>query len=195
MHSRFVSTLAVVGVTLTIGLMYAAPASASIKFDPDRGTGFVGGGDVRTRFRWNDAMLQSRAAGVTFSHSRSIEDTYSVVCGWDPTPRGDREHLTIVVTHVRESAMLNLGSSVDYDASTATAANPKGRVVGFKLTGAVSGVSGTSVGPTVGMPCPDGRSYGGAKTIDKVRLKSSAIVSALTASYRNRSHDLLVTRH
>lgn len=195
MHSRFVSTLAVVAITLAGGLLYAAPASASVRFDPDRGTGFVGGGDVRAPFRWSGAMLQARAAGVTFSHSRSIEDTYSVVCGWNTTPRGTREHLTVVVTHIRESSLLNLGSTVTYDASTATAADPKGLVTGFKLTGAVSGVSGTSVGPTVGAPCPEGRSYGGAKTIDKVRLKATATVSALTASYRNLSHDLLVTRH
>jgi hypothetical protein len=194
MHSRFVSTLAAVGVALAAGLLYAAPASASVRFDPDRGTGFVGGGDVRTPFRWSGAMLQSRAAGVTFSHSRSIEDTYTVVCGWDTTPRGTRKHLTIVMTHIRESSVLNLGSSVAYDAATATATDPKGRVVGFKLTGAVSGVSGTSVGPTVGAPCPDGRSYGGAKTIDRVRLKSTATISALTAWYRSVSHDLLVTR-
>jgi hypothetical protein len=194
MHSRFVSTLAVVGVTLVGALTYAAPASASVRFDPDRGTGFVDGGDVRTPFRWSAAMLRARAAGVTFSHRRSIEDTYSVVCGWNAASTGHREHLTIVVTHVRESSSLNLRSSVAYDASTATAADPKGRVVGFRLTGAISGVSGTSVGPTVGAPCPDGRSYGETKIIDRVRLKSTATISALAASYRSLSHDLLVTR-
>ncbi|MEU7907623.1 hypothetical protein [Actinoplanes sp. NPDC049118] len=193
MHSRFVSTLAVVGTALAGGLVPATAASASIRFDPAKGTGYVGRNDVQAPFRWSNAVLQARAAGITFSHSRSIEDVYSVVCGWDK-PNGGRDHVTIVVTHPRLSTRVYLRSSVAYDASSVSSAEPRGRVVGFRLTGAVSGVSGTSVGPAVGAPCPEGRGQSGARTIDRVRLKSSTTISALTASYKGVDRDLRVTR-
>nr|BFE73279.1 hypothetical protein GCM10020092_065800 [Actinoplanes digitatis] len=108
MHSRLFSTLAAVAVALAGVLVPATAASASIRFDPATGTGFVGGGDVRTAYRWSAATLRAVAAGVTFSHSTSIEDTYSVVCG------GTRP-VTVEVTHLRLSARDDLSSSVAYD--------------------------------------------------------------------------------
>jgi hypothetical protein len=40
--------------------------SAAITFDPATGLGFVGKGDVQYTFGWNNAQLQSGAAGVMF---------------------------------------------------------------------------------------------------------------------------------
>ncbi|MET8149534.1 hypothetical protein ACIBSW_38335 [Actinoplanes sp. NPDC049668] len=182
MYSRLVAVLA---VALAGVLVPATAASASIRFDPATGTGYVGGGDVRTAYRWTGAMLRVRAAGLTFSHSTSIEDTYDVFCG-------STGQAPVEVTHLRQSARVELGVSVDYDAPSGYGAGRRGGVAGFRLTGAVSGISGTTVGPAVGAPCPAARAA--ADTIKKVRLKSTATTSVLAASYQGVDRDLLVRR-
>jgi len=195
MHSRSVSTLAVIGVALAGSIVFATTAAASVRFDPATQTGFIDRGDVQTAFGWSDAILQARASGIAVSHSRSIDDIYSVVCGWDTTSTGDRDHSTTVVTHNRESRRENLGVTVAYDSSSETRTNPTGKIIGFRLTGAVSGFSGTSVEPMVGGPCPEEEGQVVVKTIDAVRLVSSTTTSTLTASFEDVFHNLIVTRN
>ena len=65
-----------------------------------------------------------------------------------------------------------------------------GPVLGFRLSGARSGISGTTVPPAVGQPCPENR----GTTIDTVRRVSSATGWALTASYGATRRELLRDR-
>jgi hypothetical protein len=194
MHSRAVSLLALAGVALAGSVVFATAASASVRFDPDTGTGFIDKSDVEAPFGWSDAILQARAAGVSFMHSKGIEDFYSVVCGWDTTSTGARDHITLVVPHYRQALLEHLSATIAYDASTANPANPKGRIAGFRLTGSYNGISATTARPMVGAGCPEDADQAGVKVVDAVRLLSSSTTSTVTASFKGVAHDLLVTR-
>ncbi len=65
---------------LTAGALFVAavPASATVVFDADKQTGFVGKGDVQLAFEWNNKQLQANAADGTFRYSAT--DVYKAVC-------------------------------------------------------------------------------------------------------------------
>ncbi|WP_306214078.1 hypothetical protein [Actinoplanes sp. RD1] len=131
--------LALAGAVLAGGLAGVTPAAAAVTYDPRARTGFVGAADVRDAFGWSDATLAERAAGLEFDHHFFADDTYSVSCGEGVFP----------VVHHREFGRYQLGDTVTHDDGG------YGRnVTGFRLTGPIAGISGTSVAPAAGQPCP-----------------------------------------
>jgi hypothetical protein len=160
--SRRCSRLAVAGAILTTGIAFAAPASAAVRYDPEAKRGFVDTADVRQAFGWTTATLVLRADGVAFDQEFWTDDTYSVSCAGRVHPvvhhrlYGRFELIDAVVRRDRP------GPSTGY------------RITGFRLTGARSGISGTSLPPALGRPCPAGPGGVPGSTIDKIHLVSSA---------------------
>jgi hypothetical protein len=209
MSLRCLFRLSLAGATLAAGVVFAAPASAAVQYDPASRTGFVGAADVRRAFGWTAAMLAARAGGVAFDHDFWTDDTYSVVCGKRTYP----------VVHHKEYGHYELTEAVVRGAGARSAAGYGGGITGFRLGGATSGISGTSVAPAVGQPCPTGKGPGqglgqGAgqglgqragqgpgrgrgqdprqgATIDELRLVSSATGWALAARSGEVSHRIL----
>jgi hypothetical protein len=181
MYSRRLSQFAVAGATIAAGLAPAGPASASATFDPATNTGFVGGADVREAFGWTGAVLVSRAAGLVFGQDFWTDDTYSVGCGQSPFP----------VVHHRVFGRYELTDKVVRGAGRGHAGY-HGGPVGFRLTGAYLGISGTSVPPMVGQPCPAGPGAAEGPLVDRVQLTSSTTGWALTVGSGDVRHRLLV---
>lgn len=126
-------------------VILTSSALAAIVFDPATGTGFVGKGDVQTAFGWNNAQLQSNAAGVSFSYDTST--AYDIVCEWD-TETGGRNSKVIhhAVTLNRSTA---LNTAVTYEMRR----NGQGQVTGFNLLAFEdSTTTGGSI-PDVGDAC------------------------------------------
>lgn len=146
---RRILPLVVAGATLAAGLGYAAPAAASVRYDPQAKSGFAGAGDVRRAFGWSDAMLAKHAAGLVFNHDFWTADTYSVWCGRRPFP----------VEHQRDFGRFELTDVVVREPRRGAPAGyfARPRLVGFRITGPHAGISGTTVPPTVGQPCPEPR--------------------------------------
>jgi hypothetical protein len=160
--SRRCPRLAVAGAILTIGVAFAAPASAAVRYDPETKTGFVDTADVRQAFGWTTATLVLRAGGVAFDHEFWTDDTYAVACGGRVHP----------VVHHRVSGRFELIHAVVRRDGPRPSTGYG--ITGFRLTGASSGISGTSLPPAVGRPCPAGPGWVPGSTVDKLRLVSSA---------------------
>ncbi|MET0414912.1 MAG: hypothetical protein ABW022_02680 [Actinoplanes sp.] len=175
MNSRRLSRLAVAGATLVAGTVFAAPVSASVKYNPVTMIGFVGRSDIRDAFGWTGAVLETRAAGLAFDHEFWTDDTYTVTCGERVFP----------VVHHRQFGRYQLTGSAARDGYGDA-------LIGFRLTGARSGISGTSVAPAPGQPCPEGDSPG--TTIDRADLVSTATGWALTVNSGDVRRELRVKR-
>jgi hypothetical protein len=173
MSSRRPFPLAVAAVIVAAGLLSAAPAAASVTYDPDTRTGFVDRADVQHAFGWTDATMSAKAGGIDFDHQFWADDLYSVTCG-------DR---VFPVVHHRDYGRYELTDTV-----TRAGRGYHGKLLGFRLTGAHSGISGTSVAPAAGQPCPGGQGQG---TIDAVRPVSTTTGWALTVTSGTLSHQLL----
>lgn len=173
MSSRCLFRLAVAGATAATGLAFAAPAVASVTYDPATMTGFIDKFAVRKAFGWTDAMLTERAAAVGFAHDFSTADTYAISCG-GPTFR---------VVHLRESGTFELADTVAHNRTRGARIGYGGRLTGFHLTGARSGISGTSVPPAAGQPCPQDLGQAPGSTVDRARPVSSATRWALVAGF------------
>ena len=119
-------------------------ANAGVTFDPTTGVGFVGKGDVQLAFGWNNAQLQTNAAGVGFSYQ--VRQEYVAVCTWT-TGEG---HNGEKIHNVSHTLKYGASSTVTYDART------RNQITGFNLTGYPTGSGEVSVGtePLVGGPCP-----------------------------------------
>ena len=142
---------AVLGVALALA---STAALAEVVFYPETGTGFVGKGDVQDAFGWNDAGLQLRATGVTFTFGYTAQ--YAAVCTWT-TGEGTRGENTHHVTHKEE---MEVASNV----IVALRRNPQSMVTGFNLTGFGDGFSEGGELPVVGGPCPGNQGHGGVWT-------------------------------
>jgi hypothetical protein len=175
MKWRCLSRLAVAGAVLATGVAVATPAPAAVTYDPVAKTGFVGAADLRHAFGWSAATLASRAGGVAFDHDFFTDDSYSVGCGGRTYP----------VLHHREFGRYELTDAVVRRSS----AGYGNGISGFRLTGAAFGISGTSVAPAIGQPCPEGK----GATIDAVRLVSSAAGWTLTVRSGDVSRRLLAS--
>jgi hypothetical protein len=148
---------------LALALLTAAtPAPASVRYDPETKTGFVGSADVRQAFGWSGRELASRAAGLVFEHDFWTDDTYRATCGARVVP----------VVHHRDFGRFDLIDTAGY--------------TGFRISGARSGISGTSVPPAAGQPCPGDQ----GETIGKVRLVSSTTGWKLTVTSAGESRTL-----
>jgi hypothetical protein len=174
----FSSRLAVVGAVLVAGTVPAGPAAASVTYDPRAMTGFVGGSNVRHAFGWSEATLASRASGLVFDHEFWTDDNYTVACGGPGFP----------VVHHREFGRFELTDV----ASRGGRSGYDGELLGFRLAGAHSGISGTSVPPMAGQPCPE--CQGPRSTIDRADLVSSTTGWALYVSSGDLRHELLGPR-
>jgi hypothetical protein len=185
MSLRCLFRLSLAGATLAAGVASAAPASAAVTYDPASRTGFVGAAEVRRAFGWTTATLGARAGGVAFDHNFWTDDTYSVTCG----------RRTYPVVHHKEFGHYELTDAVVRGPVSRPAGGYRGGITGFRLAGAMAGISGTSVAPAVGQPCPAGQSPGRGRgrgaTIDEVRLVSSATGWSLTVRSGEVSHRIL----
>jgi hypothetical protein len=137
---------AVLGLALAA---VCAVAAAAVTFDPERGTGFVGKGDVQLAYGWNNAQLQANAAGVTFTYGHT--ETYTAVCSWI-TGEGTRGEQPHNVPHGRTVAV---NATIAYDARTMR------QITGFNLKG--FGDTYTEIGtvPVVGGACMGNPGHGG----------------------------------
>jgi hypothetical protein len=134
--------------------LVSSVAVAAVTFDPETGTGFVGKGDVQLAFGWNDAALQAKADGVTFSMEATTN--YEAVCTFT-TGEGTLGQKTHNVPHTS-------GISIDSSVSSATRRGPVGQVTGFNLLGfGTTSVDSGSI-PVVGGPCPGNEGHGGIWT-------------------------------
>lgn len=149
MLSRRVFQVAVAAATLGAGLGYAGPAAAAVRYAPETQSGFAGAVDVRKAFGWSDAKLAARADGLVFGHDFWTTDTYSVSCG-----RG-----SFAVRHQREFGRLELTDVVVRESRRGAAGGygQQPRPAGFRIDGPYAGISGTSVAPAAGLPCPEPR--------------------------------------
>jgi hypothetical protein len=151
-------------------LIGVALAAAPVSYNPQAMTGFVGESEVRTAFGWSVPTLATRADGLEFTHEFWTDDTYSVSCGGKAFP----------VVHHRDFGRFGLIDKHE---------RGYGKLTGFRITGASWGISGTSVPPAAGQPCPVG---GRGSTIEKSRLASSKTGCTLTATSGDVRRDLFV---
>lgn len=128
-------------------------AWALVTFDPDTGTGFVGKGDVQLAFGWNNAQLQSRASGVTFTYQSS--ERFEYTCEWYTGPTHNRKR-----HEVDHKKTTSVHSTIAYDARK----NSQGQITGFNLVG-LGGTTSTGDVPEVDGDCP-GTPGTGAVVID-----------------------------
>jgi hypothetical protein len=171
MYRRRILSFALAGAALA-GLAVAGPASAVVAYDPATRTGFVGEADVRKAFGWTGATLAARAPGIVFDHDFWTDDTYTVFCAGR----------ALSVVHHRDFGRFELIAAVARAAGRG-APGYRGKLTGFRLTGARFGISGTSVPPANGRPCPPDQVPGA--TMDRVRLVSTVTGWALTATSGN----------
>lgn len=155
---------------LTTAAQLVVPAPP-VQYDPATRTGVVTGGAVREAFGWDRRTLAARAPGVEFDHDFWTDDTYSATCG-------DR---TYALVHHREFGRYELSGGVT------------GKGYGspdFRITGAYAGISGTSVAPRTGQPCPARP----GTTISRLRLTATATGWSLSATSGDVSRRLLAGR-
>ncbi|GGN75542.1 hypothetical protein GCM10010112_46900 [Actinoplanes lobatus] len=145
-------------------LALPGPAHAKVTFDFGTNTGFVDAEDVRQAFDWDAATLRSKAKGLEFEHLRLVQDTYVVVCGG----AGARP---LRAVHTAQDAKEFLTVKVARKPGTRD-------VTGFRIVKAYAGISGTTVPPAPGTPCPE------PKPDEKVRtsrLVSTTVTTTLVA--------------
>ena len=138
-----------VAAILAVSVVPAAPAAAAVRYDPVARSGFADAADVRAAFGWSEATLSRRAGRLTFGHQFFTRDTYAVWCGTGPFP----------VAHERDYGRYELtGVAVREPRRGApTGYAGQGRLTGFRISGPHAGISGTSVAPAAGQPCPTSR--------------------------------------
>jgi hypothetical protein len=166
------SHLAVAGLAFVAGL-----APRPVTYDPETKEGFVDAAEIRDKFGWSEATLAARAGSIAFTHDFYTDDTYTVSCGKESFPvvfHHDYGYLALTRTIARETSGYH----------------PK--LLGFRITGANAGVSGTTVPPLAGEPCPE-KGRGGEK-ITRSHLDKSVETWALTASSGTASRRLMVVR-
>lgn len=139
-HAAAGSAAVAVAVFLAALVVPADPARAAVRFDFSAGTGAVDAADLRRSFGWSEATLRARAAALRFTKGTLIEDVYSVVCGQAGTP-------PVRTVHARQFATEFLTRTVDR--------GPNGDIRAVRITGPEAGISGTTVPPTPGLPCPE----------------------------------------
>jgi hypothetical protein len=126
----------------------ATAALAIVTFDPGTGAGFVGKGDVQIAFGWNNAQLQNRAGGITFTYNDSA--TFDVRCEWNTETGNDSIiHHDITVPRHR-----NISAAIEYDARVRT------QITGFKLKKFASNLIIDGNVPQVGDTCPGNSDHG-----------------------------------
>ena len=180
MSSRCLFRLVIASATVAAAVAFGTPVSASVTYDPETKTGFVDNSDVRDAFGWTGITLASRMRDVVFDHDFWTDDTYSASCGGK----------AVAIVHHREFGRFELTGAPATRRERGAAAGYHGRPIGFRLTGASSGISGTSVPPAVGQPCPPAQAP--SATIDKIHLASSTTGWALVVRVNDVRRQILV---
>lgn len=165
------------GAVIAGAVLSASPARAEVTFDFAAYTGYAGAAELRYAFGWNDATLRQRAAGVALTMSTLIQDVYSVVCGAAGTP-------AVRTVHAREFGTMFLTKTVDRAAG--------GAVRGLRITGSDTGISGTTVPPARGLPCPGGDPEAG--TVRAAAVVSTTKTLALNAESGSATRQLAMLR-
>ncbi|GGN05264.1 hypothetical protein FHR83_001376 [Actinoplanes campanulatus] len=122
-------------------LAFPGPAHAKVTFDFGTNTGFVDAEDVRRAFDWDAATLRAKAKRLEFEHLKLVQDSYAVVCG----EAGARP---VRAVHTAQDAKEFLTVKVVRRTGTR-------EVTGFRIVRAYAGISGTTVPPEPGTPCPE----------------------------------------
>jgi hypothetical protein len=152
---------------ILIALVFVATAvSASVTFDAETGTGFVGKGDVQLIYGWNNQALQANAGDVQFQAMTSVESERSWIC-----TNSNNEN-----TQERERTTTTTTAGV-----VASIARMKNQVTGFILAG-YSGapvVTLTTDGPMLNS-CPSGPWSLTTPAGDPVVISSSSSLAVST---------------
>lgn len=157
----------------------AAPAAAAVTYDPVAKSGFVDLGDVQRAYGWTAAKATAKAPGIVFHHEFWADDTYAVSCGRTAFP----------VVHHREYGRYELRDTVAAKEPRARSGYAR-KLLGFRITGPQSGISGTSVPPVAGQPCPEPR----GETIVRIRKLSTLTGWSLSATSGTDRRVLLIHR-
>lgn len=165
MYLKIETMKKVAGIFVMLVVM-TVTSFASVTFDATTGLGFVGKGDVQNAFGWNNAALQSNAAGVSFTYD--AVDIYEVTVEWT-TGEGKKGQKTHVITVERQ---------VVVSANILSNARTHKQIDGFRLTGIGTLVTSGNV-PVVGANFNDGNDV---KPITAVTLLSST-GGALSVNY------------
>ncbi|MBO3737047.1 hypothetical protein [Actinoplanes flavus] len=151
-------------VIVMAALALPGPAHAKVTFDFATNTGFVDAEDVRQAFDWDAATLRARAKGLEFEHVKLVQDVYAVVCA----RAGARP---VRAVHTAQDAKEFLTVTVVRAAGTR-------KITGFRIVKAYAGISGTTVPPTPGTPCPEPKPDDQVRTS---RLVSTTVTTTLVA--------------
>jgi hypothetical protein len=149
MHKWMGTTAAAV-----VALTFATAASATVTFDPNSGTGFVGKGDVQTAFGWNNAQAQANLSSITFSYKSG--GTFDVTCEFDtPGP---------VVTHhiITQTKTSSVNATVDYSFRV------HHQIDGIYLTGFGQVITTGDKIPSVGDGCPGNSGLGAITAVTPI---------------------------
>jgi len=170
--------LVVTGAALAAAVGTAAPAAASVTYDPKTMKGYAAAGDVRKAFKWSEATLNQRAPKLVFNHDFWTDDNYTVTCGKRVFP----------TSHHREFGRFELRHAVVKDKQRGAPKGYGGKLLGVWITGPSMGISGTSMGPAVGQPCADGE----PGTTTAVKLLSTKVGWALSVTSGNDYRQLVI---
>ncbi|WP_433794402.1 hypothetical protein [Actinoplanes sp. CA-252034] len=153
----------ITGALVAGSVLAPAAAQAAIRFDPATNTGFIDAEDVRTAFGWDEAGLARNSPDIGFTYHVGKAANYSVVC---------KGGVRAETSHNPGSTSAGLTTVVTWN---------RGRLTGFRLTGATSGASSMNVAPEPGLPCPDER--GG--DIRSVSYLNTTVTAGLSAEFRD----------
>lgn len=133
---------ALIGSGIIAGsLAVSSVAGAAVTFDPDKGTGFVGKGDVQLVYGWNNKVLQDNANSVKFQYV-GISTTVTEV-SWECTNNSNQKVQERERTTTTETSISGVVTTV---------ARERNQITGFSLTEYASVKEESTVatdGPTV----------------------------------------------
>lgn len=166
--------------------LVSTAAWATVTFDPDSGTGFVGKGDVQLAFGWNNSQAQKNANGVTFTYES--DQSYDVTCEWT-TLTGGKNSKTIY-HDVTNHKSTSVSSTIAYDARM------KNQYTGYNLLGLGSTVTTGTPVPNIGDPCPQGGGLadsdppGNDAVVTDVEIDPASVVSGFFVNFNGNKAQL-----
>jgi hypothetical protein len=132
-------------VFAAVAALLAVTAFASVTFDPNTGTGFVGKGDVQLVLGLNNAQVQNTPVSFTYSSSSTTVTSYTWTCDRDSGPQTQERANVTTVTNSTQGIVGSL-------------ARVKNQITGFNLLGWNGAPTITSTSEHDGNPigsCPD----------------------------------------
>lgn len=166
--------------------LVSTAAWATVTFDPNSGTGFVGKGDVQIAFGWNNSQAQKNANGVSFTYES--DQSYDVTCDWT-TVTGGRISKTIYHEATNHKST-SLSSTIAYDARL------KNQYTGYTLIGAGATTTTGDPVPAIGDACPQGGGWsdsdppGNDAIVTDVEVDPASVVSGLFVTFNGNKVQL-----